>query len=494
MRSPFGVLRLDGAFSRRYAQRVHKALSSQRTPELGQLLLVAIALVAPAQAADWPTFQHDNRRSGVTSEQLTMPLKEAWNYQSAIPPQTAWTAPAKWDAFSGNKGLQSMRNFDPAFYVTATEDSVFFGSSVTNSTHCLDATTGKERWTFVTGSAVRIPPTLDPEKASAWFGSDDGYIYCVDSGTGELKWKHTPVTKPRWIPSNGKLISPWPVRTGVMVQDGVAYYGASLVPWDSSFLVAVGADEGSPRFVREHSGMTLQGALLASADHLYAPQGRSAPLQFAIADGNMLGALGGSGGVYCILTDDDKFIAGPDSQKEAEDVVRVSDASGRQSILSISGSNRILISGKAAYLHKGREITALDRERYFALQTEKNVISEQLAALEKQIKKLKESATQSTLDELTAKEAEGKAKVAQLTAEQEKCYTWSISSQSIPFGFMLAGETLFIGGENSVRACDAETGRSLWEAPVSGKAYGLAAAGGRLYVSTDSGFIYCFQP
>ncbi|MCB1099483.1 MAG: PQQ-binding-like beta-propeller repeat protein [Verrucomicrobiae bacterium] len=471
MRFPFGMLQLDGAFSRGYVYRV----------------LVLVALIAPTQAADWPTFQHDNRRSSVTTEQLATPLKEAWHYQSAIPPQTAWTAPAKWDAYSGNKGLQSMRNFDPAFYVTAIDDSVFFGSSVTNSTHCLDASSGRERWTFVTGSAVRIPPTLDAEKGNAWFGSDDGYIYCVNSGTGELKWRHTPVTKPRWIPSNGKLISPWPVRTGVMVQDGVAYYGASLVPWDASYLVAVDANDGSPRYVREHTDMTLQGALLGSADHLYAPQGRSAPLQFAIADGNMLGALGGSGGVYCILTDDDKFIAGPGSQKEAEDVVRVSDASGRQSILSISGSNRILISGKWAYMHKGREITALNRDRYFSLQVEKNGISEQLAALEKQIKK---GADKAALDQLE----EGKAKVAQLTAEQERCYSWSIPSQSIPFGFMLAGDTLFIGGENTVRACDAGTGRSLWEAPVSGKAYGLAAAGGRLYVSTDRGFIYCFQP
>ena len=452
-------------------------------------------------AADWRTFQHDNRRSSVTQERLAMPLREAWVYQSPVPPQTAWTAPAKWDAYSGNKGLQSMRNFDPAFYVTAIDDRVYFGSSVTNSTHCLDAATGNESWAFVTGSAVRLPPTLDPKNDRAWFGSDDGYIYCVSASSGALIWKHSPVTKPRWIPSNGKLISPWPVRTGVLIQGGVAYYGASLVPWDPSYLVAVDAEEGSPRYVREQQGMTLQGALLASSAHLYAPQGRSAPLQFAIEGGSMLGALGGSGGVYCILTEDDKFIAGPGSQKESGDVVRVSDASGRQTILSISGSNRILVSGKMAYLHEGREIKALDRERHFALQAEKNVISEQLTeiakkrkALEKQMKEKATPALEKELAGMKATVETGRASIARLTAQQNECYTWSISNQTIPFGFMLAGDTLFIGGDNSVTACDAKTGRKKWESDVSGKAYGLAAANGRLFVSTDRGFIYCFQP
>lgn len=475
------------------------------------LLLAAIV----THAEDWPAFQHDNRRSGVTTEQLPMPLREAWHYASPVPPQTAWTAPAKWDAFSANKGLQSMRNFDPAFYVTAAGDRVYFGSSVTNATHCLDAATGEQRWAFVTGSAVRLPPTIDRDSDRVWFGSDDGYIYCVGATAGELLWKHTPVTNPRWIPSNGKLISPWPVRTGVLVQEGVAYYGASLVPWDTSYLVAVGVRDGSPRFVREQQGLTLQGALLASAAHLYAPQGRSAPIQFAISDGSELGALGGSGGVYCILTDDDKFIAGPESQKEAGDVVRVSDATGRQSILSISGSNRILVSGKWAYLHEGRAIKALDLGRHFALQEEKNALSERMNAHSKSAEALRKQLKQGQGQEqgqgqgpapapalalerelagIEAALESGRERLAKLTAEQAQCYQWTVANPSIPFGFMLAGDTLFIGGDDLVTACDARTGKSLWEAPVSGRAYGLAAANGRLFVSTDRGFIHCFQP
>ena len=44
-----------------------------------------------------------------------------------------------------------------------------------------------------------------------------------------------------------------------------------------------------------------------------------------------------------------------------------------------------------------------------------------------------------------------------------------------------------------VAAFDAENGRQLWSAPVDGNAYGLAVAAKRLYVSTNTGSIYCFQ-
>ena len=31
----------------------------------------------------------------------------------------AWTGPAKWDSYANLRRLESMRNFDPAFFVVA---------------------------------------------------------------------------------------------------------------------------------------------------------------------------------------------------------------------------------------------------------------------------------------------------------------------------------------------------------------------------------------
>ena len=155
-------------------------------------------------AGDWSTYNNDNRRSGVTSDKLSKSLKKLWRYDSATPPQTAWTGPAKWDAYASNDGLQSLRNFDPVFYVTTYRSYAYFGSSSDNAVHCFDSKTGKEKWTFFTNGAVRVPPTIFDGKA--YFGSDDGYAYCVDAVSGKEIWKFRPVES-KLVMSNGRMSS-----------------------------------------------------------------------------------------------------------------------------------------------------------------------------------------------------------------------------------------------------------------------------------------------
>ncbi len=194
-------------------------------------LPICILLSSALQAEDWPTYAHDNRRSHTTAETLTLPIKRAWTYQSPDFPQTAWTGPAKWDAYSGNDGLQSMRNFDPAYFVTAVGNKVYFGSSADNAAHCLEASSGKELWIAFTDSAVRLPPSIAGGRAH--FGSDDGFAYCVDADTGKQLWRFSPAPDAKRIPSNTKLVSPWPVRTGILIEDDRAYFAASLFPCPS---------------------------------------------------------------------------------------------------------------------------------------------------------------------------------------------------------------------------------------------------------------------
>jgi len=61
--------------------------------------------------------------------------------------------------------------------------------------------------------------------------------------------------------SNGKLISHWPCRTGVLIHDSLAYYGASLLPWEKSYLCAVdarsGDEEGSGRYCVTFEHLTM---------------------------------------------------------------------------------------------------------------------------------------------------------------------------------------------------------------------------------------------
>ncbi len=205
-------------------------------------LLLVLASAGEALAQTWPTYRHDNRRSGVTDAKLEFPLTGQWVWKSPQPPQTAWTGPAKWDAYSGNSGLQSMRNFDPCFYVTVSDDKVFFGSSADDAAHALDARTGKERWVHFTGAAVRLPPTISSGRV--FFGSDDGWVYCCDEASGELIWRKPASDERQRITSNRKIISLWPVRTGVLVDGQRATFAGSLVPWKKSVLWTVNAATG----------------------------------------------------------------------------------------------------------------------------------------------------------------------------------------------------------------------------------------------------------
>ena len=416
-----------------------------------------------ALAEDWPTYGHDNRRSHVTSESLTFPLSEAWVYQSPVPPQTAWTGPAKWDAYAGNEGLQSMRNFDPVFFVTAVGDQVAFGSSVDHGVHFLDAKTGQEQWVAFADGAVRLPPTWNEERL--YFGADDGLVYAVEAKSGKEIWRFRPMENPRFIPSNGKLLSTLPVRTGVLLDNGTAYFGCSLFPWEKSFLCAVDAETGSKRFVESMTGVTLQGALLASSERLYAPQGRSVPLVFAKESGSQLGSVPGTGGVYCILTPEEQIISMPANQKSKDDVVKFTDPEKRESVLSIPGSNRMIASGKYAYFHQLGQLKAIDR---FAA-----------ATANQKLEKLKK-----------AKASDQEIAAAKKAVEAASLWR---TPQPIPSALILAGKHLYLGSNGSVFAVDAETGEKLWSADIEGRAYGLVVANGRLFVSTDRGFIYGFS-
>lgn len=449
-------------------------------PQLRLLVAFLIAGFGSRVCAEpWPTYRHDARRSGVTSESLGFPLQQSWVRRSSQPPQTAWTGPAKWDAYSGNSGLQSMRNFDPCFFVTAASGQVFFGSSVDDAVHALDIATGNERWVFFTASAVRFPPTID--QGLAYFGSDDGFVYCCDKSTGELVWKLQAAPENKRVTSNRKIISMWPVRTSVLVKDDLAIFGASLVPWKNSYLWKVDAKTGDVDrdgcFRSEVTGVTLQGALLASKQRIYVPQGRAAPLAFDSTSGSSLGAIGEAGGVFCVLTEDEMLLAGPQNQKSSDQQVRVADGQSKRRLATFSGTNRIIVAGKRAWIPTAGKLKMLDRSSY---------IDAQIAAAEaNQIinnKKLKDD---------QAKLA-AKADLATAVAQQADAWKWEAECPA-PTGFIKAANAIIVGLDNEVRAYSASDGKLIWTVKVDGVAHGLAVADGRLFVSTGLGHIYAFE-
>ncbi len=440
-------------------------------------LSLSVLLLVPAARADaqgWSTFRHDNRRSGVTKEQLAYPLELDWVWTSPQPPQTAWSGPAKWDAYSGNRGLQSMRNFDPCFYVTADSTGVFFGSSADDAVHALDAKSGDESWIFFTGAPVRLPPTIDGNRLL--FGSDDGYAYCCEKSSGEELWKVQARKSSQRIMNDRKIISLWPVRTGVLVDRGLATFGGSLVPWESSYLLTVDAKSGSGSgpgcFRRELTDVTLQGALLASSELFYVPQGRAAPLAFRRADGEPRGAVGEAGGVFCILTEDEMLLAGPPDQKSDEEEIRIADLQSNRAIASFAGTNRILVDKSNAWLSIGGELKSLNRQQYIDAQRSLEAAADDLKHEREKVE---------VVDEV----------LARAKSQQSSAWKWTIPCPP-PLELIKAGDVILVGLDGLVVAFAESDGREVWRAQIEGAAHGLAVASGRLYVSTDRGSIYAF--
>lgn len=458
----------------------------------------------PILAEDWPTYRHDNRRSGITPEVPTMPLKQSWVRVSPHPPMMAWSGPAKWDAYSGNKDLQSMRNFDPVFFVTVKGSSVFFGSSVDHGIHCLDLESGKEKWaSFVTG-AVRMPPTIDGDLC--YFGSDDGFAYAANSKDGKIQWRHCPAEDKRLISSNGKLISLWPVRTGVLVQDGLAYFAASLVPWESSYMCSVHKGTGVPAYVSKHPNMTLQGSLLSSSKTLYAPQGRSVPLLFDLKSGKAIKSVANAGGTFCLLTEDDKLVAMPSSQKSSGNMIQIADPSGGSAMLQFAGADRLLISKEIAYIHQQGKLKSLNRVNYglatnAIASNNKNIksMSDRLGKIKEALKKATASKDsqkitqfRSQITDIEKSISESKGLIVKSKNDLVKSYQWQVEAPA-PYDLILAGNVIFIGAKDMILGYDAVTGKQLWSAEVKGKTYGLAFSGGKLLASTTLGHIYCFS-
>ena len=416
--------------------------------------LTVVGMAAAARADDWPTYRRDIRRSGVSTETVRAPLSRAWVFTPTYPPRHAWGDP---QAKPIERVLELPRmRFDDAFHVAAVGEMVYFGSSADGKVYALDAATGEVRWEFYTDGPVRLAPTVAGGKV--YVGSDDGKVYCIDAATGKAVWTFTAAATGEKVIGNAKMISIRPVRTGVAVDGGVAYFGAGVFPAEGLYLYAVGAADGKLLWKNESYAQTTrgslapQGYLLASADKLFVPSSRTMPGAFDRADGRFLfqrslswRRSGLFGGTYATL-------AGGVLYVPAEQVVAVGAGDGQlvgteglAAAVPSTGLRRLAVDGETAYLLNGKHAIAFDPKGWLTT---------------------------------------GKRRPAPKTKWRIEC----ASHDSIA----LTAKLVFVGGQDVVQALDRADGREVWSAKVAGRARGLAVANGRVLASMDTGEIHCF--
>ena len=328
-----------------------------------------------SRGGDWPTFAHDGWRSAATQESLALPLVERWVYTAPHPPAPAWPAPAKSDYWHYKEDLQPRETYDHAFQAVVSGGRVFFGSSADDQIVCLDAATGQLRWSHFTEGPVRLAPTIAEGKLLV--GSDDGCVYCLSATDGRLHWKTRVGPADSRCIGNGRVISRWPVRSGVLVRDGIAYCAAGMFPQsEGAWLVGLDMANGAS-VLRQPIEQSTQGYMLLTDQQLLFPSGRTSPSVYERRTGKLLGGIAGSGGAYTVVTEDLVVAGRGDTTGE----LGLIEPTTREQLLTFDGLH-IIAHDNLLFVQNRTTLSALDRDKFLPLAKRHGAARRQLADLE----------------------------------------------------------------------------------------------------------------
>ncbi len=389
----------------------------------------------------WTTFRADNERSAISREPLAWPLRPAWTYTPPAPPAPAWPPPRA-DNPAVGQPLSPTLTYDHAFHVVAADGRVFFGDSVGDAVVCLDADSGAELWRSPAEGPVRLAPALWSDRVYAL--CDDGWLYCLEAASGRLLWRYRAGPDGTRLPGNERLISVWPMRCGICIDQGTLYAGAGLFPSQGTFLFALDALTGKELW-KQPTNCVPQGFLLLSPTRLFVPTGRTPFYVFDRQNGKALTRLGQTnswgkdlpGGTTALVINR-TLAAGPGE----DGTIHLFDENTAESLLTAPG-RQVVVDGLTAYVLTGDTVAALRRQDYLA------------------------SAKPRRAWEAACPKARTMVKV---------------------------GEHLVVGGDRGVEVFAAADGTALGSISLGDTAVeGLAWHDGRLFVSAPDGRIVCLE-
>lgn len=237
---------------------------------------------AKAGAADWPAWRYDSGRTAASPAHLPESLSLLWSLDLG-PRKTVWDDPLN----------QDLMRYDRVFEPIVVGSTLMVGFNDKDKLVAYDTNTGSERWRFYASAPVRMPPVAG--EGRVYFVSDDGWLYCLRIEDGALLWKYRGGPSDRKILGNERLISSWPARGAPVLRDGTVYFAASIWPMMGTFIYALNAETGKVEWINDgtgahyihqphdypaFAGIAPQGNLVATANELLVPGGRSVPACF----------------------------------------------------------------------------------------------------------------------------------------------------------------------------------------------------------------------
>jgi outer membrane protein assembly factor BamB len=144
-----------------------------------------------ASNEDWPAYRRGPRRSGSTPATVPDELEERWQAELSCPV----TAPV------------------------IADGRLLVAETDRHTVRALDADTGEPLWQFTAGGRVDSPPTV--HAGLVLFGAADGRVYCLRLSDGREVWRFTAAPRKRRITAFGQVESAWPAHGSVLVQQDV---------------------------------------------------------------------------------------------------------------------------------------------------------------------------------------------------------------------------------------------------------------------------------
>jgi len=144
---------------------------------------------------DWPTYRHDDTRSGVSKDRVGSSISRQWELRLAGRPSAPVIAAG----------------------------TLFVADIDAHQLCAFNAQTGEPLWKFSAGGRIDSPPAY--ADGFVYFGSRDGAVYSLRASDGALAWRFTPLPG-RVICAYEQLESAWPVNGTVLLKDGLVYFAA----------------------------------------------------------------------------------------------------------------------------------------------------------------------------------------------------------------------------------------------------------------------------
>ncbi len=185
------------------------------------------AAAANPKPSDWPLYRHDRWRSSSSMSPGPEKLNAVWSVQLASKEESA--------IFGSEPGGPILHDWrenpvvkGPLSAPVIANGSVFVTRPNAHEVLAVHADTGKVRWRFTANGRVDTPPAI--HRGLCLFGSAAGSVYALRADTGEMVWRLQAAPSNERIVVYGQVESPWPVPGAVLIIDNKAYFAAGRQP------------------------------------------------------------------------------------------------------------------------------------------------------------------------------------------------------------------------------------------------------------------------